>query len=143
MIYTFKCVCHPDAWDQFQRTMAEGPPSLVVCGLCGSEMQRDWKADAPMIDTSACRDHSDIPVRKRVASHFDRGSADQIEAQFKGHIDSRRKQIRDAGGQRGSVKQTHAVPAHLFHGKKKETGDVHYWEDPKNLARHDDCRVDR
>ncbi len=100
----------------------------------GDLLQRDWRTDAPMIDTSACRDHSDIAHDKRVRSHFD--------GKFKQQIEQRRSEIRDAGGQRGSLKQTHAVPAHLFHGKIKETGDKNYWSDPKNLSRHTDCKVE-
>ena len=95
-----------------------------------------------MIDTSACRDHSSIPEGKRVRSGFDHGSPEKIEHQFKQHIEKRRSEIRDAGGQRGSFKQTHAVPAHLYHGKIKETGDKDYWSDSKNLNRHTECKVD-
>lgn len=105
-------------------------------------MDRDWKADAPMLDTAACRDHSDIPYQKRVASAWDRGTPGQVESQFKRHVEGRRKEIRDAGGQRGSFRQTHSVPAHLYHGKIKETGDKNYWNDPKNLSRHNECKVD-
>jgi hypothetical protein len=105
-------------------------------------MERDWQQDAPMLDTSACRDHNDISEGSRVASGFDRGSPEQIEHQFKQHIDQRRTEIRDAGGQRGTFKQTHAVPAHLYHGKIKETKDPNYWQDPKNLSRHKECKVD-
>jgi len=95
-----------------------------------------------MLDTSGCRDHSYIPESKRVASAFDRGSPEKIEARFHQHVQNRRTEIRDAGGQRGSIKQTHAVPAHLFHGKIRETGDKRYWDDPKNIAKHSDCKVD-
>lgn len=143
MIYTFRCDCSQDAWDQFERSIHQGPPQLVMCSLCGGQMHRDWQADAPMIDTSGCKDHSEIKAEKRVRSAWD-GSAspERVEAQFKQHIDVKRKQIRDAGGQRGSIKQTHAVPAHLYHGKIKETGDKKYWDDPKNLSRHRDCKVE-
>lgn len=123
--------------------MAEGPPPKVKCMRCFAVMDRDWQADEPMIDTSACKDHNFIPHQKRVASSWDRGSEEKIEGQFKKHIEQRRSEIRDAGGQRGSIKQTHAVPAHLYHGKIKETGDKNYWQDPKNLNRHSECRVDK
>lgn len=106
-------------------------------------MERDWQADAPMIDTSACRDHSEVRADKRVRSAWDGGkSADRVEHEFKKQIEQRRSQIRDAGGQRGSIKQTHSVPAHLYHGKIKETGDKNYWSDPKNLNRHTECKVE-
>jgi len=106
-------------------------------------MERDWKADAPMIDTSACRDHSEVRADKRVRSAWDGNkSPEKVEAQFNQQVSRRRKEIRDAGGQRGSIKQTHAVPTHLFHGKIAETEDRNYWNDPKNLARHKECKVD-
>ncbi len=143
MIYTFKCLDCGDV-HEVSVSIQFGPPPSVRCGKCRHlpEMQRDWQADAPMIDTSGCRDHNDIPEGKRVLSAFDQGSPERVEHQFKKHIEKRRTQIRDAGGQRGSIKQTHAVPAHLYHGKIKETGDANYWSDPKNLDRHRECKVD-
>jgi hypothetical protein len=139
MIYNFKCDCGAQA--SAQRPMAKGAPAYLKCE-CGKRMHRDWQRDIPMIDTSACRDHSSISEGKRVRSEFDQGSPEKIEHQFKQHIEKRRSEIRDAGGQRGSIKQTHAVPAHLYHGKIKETGDKNYWSDPKNLNRHSECKVD-
>jgi hypothetical protein len=105
-------------------------------------MHRDWQADAPMIGTSGCKDHDFIPHEKRVASAFDRGGESKMEAKFKRQIERRRAEIRDAGGQRGSLRHTHSVPTHLFHGKIRETGDKNYWNDPKNVAKHKSCKVD-
>lgn len=123
--------------------MADGPPKMVICSLCFSEMHRDWKADAPMIDTSGCRDHSEVKASARVRSAWDGGkSPERVEAEFSNQIQRRRAEIRDAGGQRGSLKQTHSVPAHLYHGKIKESGDKNYWNDPKNLAKHRECKVE-
>jgi len=141
MIYTFKC--KKGHVEHVSQSIAKGPPPEgFPCFSCERPMSRDWQADAPMIDTSGCRDHNDIPEGKRVLSAFDQGSPERVEHQFKKHIEKRRTQIRDAGGQRGSIKQTHAVPAHLYHGKIKETGDENYWSDPKNLDRHRECKVD-
>ena len=141
MIYTFRCECHPDAWDQFERSIHDGPPKLVLCSLCGGEMHRDWQADAPMLDTSACRDHDHIPETKRVQRIKAPKSPEAAEAQFRRHITERRKQLAD-GGNQGSFRHTHSVPADLFHGKIKETGDREYWSDPKNVERHRSCKVD-
>lgn len=143
MIYTFKCSC--GAKTEIQRTIAEGPPPSVRCSIngCGGKAVRDWQSDAPMIDTSACKDHSSVRADKQVRSRWDRNkSPERVENEFKQHIQKRRSQIRDAGGQRGPLKQTHAVPAHLYHGKIKESGDKDYWSDPKNLNRHTECKVD-
>jgi len=129
--------------------MAEGPPSTVFCATdsirqgCGKVMLRDWQADAPMLDTSKCRDASDIPLQHQVRSQDDGGkSGARVEREFQEEVRARRKQIRDAGGQRGSIRQTHSVPTHLYHGKIRETGDKAYWDDPSNLARHKECKVE-
>lgn len=140
MNYTFRCECGHRA--NVQASMVIGPPADMVCGKCGDKMGRDWQADAPMLDTSGCRDHSDIPMRHRTASAYDRRSPESMERQFHRQIQNRRKEIKDAGGQRGSIKQTHSVPTHLYHGKIKETGDKNYWSDPKNLNKHKECKVD-
>ena len=148
MNYTFKCPKCKSV-GVFTAPISQGPPSIVTCWVknrrgkkCLTFMRRDWQADAPMLDTSKCKDHNFIPHEKRVASHWDRGGEDRMEQAFQQKITRRRQEIRDAGGQRGSLKQTHAVPSHLFHGKIKETGDDKYWSDPKNLAKHKECKVD-
>lgn len=143
MIYTFKCSC--GATTEVVRSIADGPPPSVRCAIhgCGGRAVRDWQADAPMLDTSSCRDHSHVKESARVRSRFDgRQSAERVEASFKRHVQQRRQQIRDAGGQRGAIKQTHAVPTHLYHGKIRESGDKNYWSDQKNLAKHTECKVD-
>lgn len=141
MIYTFKCLCGNS--DSVSKSISVGPPSHIVCGICGCRMQRDWQTDAPMIDTSGCKDHSSVAQKHQVRSRWDRNKRPEtVENEFKKNIEGRRKQIRDAGGQRGSIRQTHAVPTHLYHGKIKETGDKNYWSDSKNLAWHKDCEVE-
>lgn len=95
------------------------------------------------IDTSACKDHDDIPPEFRVSNNpagVSAGRGRKAEKKYTQGIMERRKELAD--GNRGSVRQTHAVPAHLYHGKIKETKDPHYWKDSKNLSRHNSCRVD-
>jgi hypothetical protein len=140
MIYTFTC---PQGHaNEVQAPISKGPPSSVTC-WCRLEASRDWQADAPMIDTSACRDHDFIPEQMRVASNDGFGigkakAAKKVDA-YKQHIQKRRSQLAD--GNKGSIKQTHAVPAELYHGKIRETGDKNYWQDRKNLDRHKSCKV--
>lgn len=143
MRYTFTC---EDCGSQetIERSMVEGPPEMIECG-CGYGMRRDWQADVPMIDTSSCRDHDFIPPEKRVASNDGfgvgkRGAAKKVEG-FRRHISDRRKQLAE-GGNQGSIRHTHSVPADLYHGKIRETGDRNYWNDPANMARHKNCKVD-
>lgn len=136
MIYSYKCECGEQR--SVSRSMAEGPPKSLECS-CGEAMIRDWLSDLPMVDTSNCRDHNFIPPQHRTISSHDRGTPTQIENQFRSHIKNRRDQLKD--GNRGSIKHTMSVPAHLYHGKIKETGDKNYWNDTKNLSRHKDCKV--
>lgn len=140
MIYTFKC--SQGHVTERQAPISEGPPASVTC-WCRLSAERDWQADAPMIDTSACRDHDFIPETHRVASNDGFGigkakAAKRVDA-YKQHIAAKREQLRD--GNKGSIKQTHAVPADLYHGKIRETGDKAYWQDQKNLDRHKSCKV--
>lgn len=142
MRYTFRCDCDPDAWDQFDRSIHEGPPALVVCSMCGGEMHRDWQADSPMLDTSRCQDADNIPEQHRVQRSSSPSSPAAEEARFSKHIDARRKQLAE-GGNRGSIRHEHSVPADLYHGKIRQTGDRDYWKDPGNLKRHNSCKVSK
>lgn len=99
------------------------------------------------IDTSGCRDHDEIPEKHRIACgsgdrNLTAGQAEAIERRAQRQVDETRKQIAD-GGNRGSMKMTHSIPAALYHGKIKETGDRAYWQDAKNRNRHKSCRVDK
>ena len=143
MRYTFKCESC-EAGIEITAPMSEGPPESVDC-CCGAVAHRDWRADAPMIDTSGCRDADFIPESKRVASNDGfgvgkRGAEKRVRG-FKKHIDERRKALAD-GGNKGNVRHTHSVPADLYHGKIRETGDSKYWQDPANMAKHKSCKVD-
>lgn len=138
MNYTFTC---QDCGSQkvISASIKVGPPEMIECG-CGDAMLRDWQADAPMLDTSACRDHDDIPHEKRVARSSTPRSSAREEAKFQRHNQERRKQLAD-GGNRGSIRHTHSVPADLYHGKIRETGDRNYWKDPANVKRHKSTEV--
>lgn len=139
MRYNYKCEC--GCRQTINGSISVGPPASVVCESCHEEMDRDWKADAPNIDTSNCRDADAIPIEKRVERGMgSMNSGDREERRFQDHINETRKGIAD-GGNRGQMKMTHSVPADLYHGKVRETGDKSYWKDPKNLAKHKSCKV--
>lgn len=36
---------------------------------------------------------------------------------------------------------TNSIPADLYHGKIRETGDRHYWDSPKNRKRHKSTEI--
>lgn len=140
MRYTYRCSYCTNI-QVFDRTMAEGPPGEKVECNCGHEAIRYWKADAPMIDTSACRDHSELKPEFRTRSVWDGNkSPHKVESEFRRDIEEKRKLKREAG-KSGRFKQTMSVPSHLYHGKKRETGDPNYWDDPNNRKRHGDCII--
>jgi hypothetical protein len=142
MIYSFKCEpCGVTA--EARASISVGPPERVRCPVCRKAMERDWLTDTPMLDTSACKDANEIPGKFLTRSLHDKGTPAQIERRFGENLQRRRAEIRDAGGQTKSIKQTHAIPAHIVHGKIKQTGDKQYWNDPKNLAKHSDWKVDK
>jgi hypothetical protein len=114
------------------------PPIHPLCPKCGVSMDRVFGCE---IDTSGCKDHDDIPEQKRVQRRNTPRNAHREEARFKKHIDERRKLYAEAG-QTPNLRHTHSVPADLYHGKIRETGDKNYWNDPKNLSRHKSMKVD-
>lgn len=91
-----------------------------------------------------CKDHDDIPEQSRVSrglGDVSRAAATREEQRFQRHITERRKNLAD-GGNRGSFRHTNSVPADLFHGKIRETGDKEYWNDPRNVRKHKNTKVD-
>ena len=97
------------------------------------------------IDTSGCKDVDDIPHSGQVAYGGERnissGQATSIEAKHGRHNEQTRRELAD-GGNQGSFRKTMQIPAALYHGKIKQTGDRNYWDDPKNRNRHKSCKVD-
>jgi len=96
------------------------------------------------IDTSGCKDHDFIPEASRVIEtdrDYDRSTGVRKEVAFKKAIKKRRAALAN-GGNKGAFKHTTSVPAEMYHGKIKETGDPAYWDDKKNRDRHKGCKVD-
>jgi hypothetical protein len=139
MIYQFTCEPCELVTDIDAR--AFHPPTAPTCE-CGEEMQRVYGAS---IDTSGCKDHDHIEEGSRVHYGGERnissGQAAGIEARHARHNEKTRRELAD-GGNRGLIRKTMQIPATLFHGKIKETGDRQYWDDPKNRNRHKSCKVD-
>lgn len=111
------------------------PPAAPTC--CGQPM---WRVYGCLIDTSGCKDHDDIPEEKRVQRPSRPRSTVAEEAKFRRHIEERRK-LYASEGQTPGLRHTHSIPADLYHGKIKQTGDKDYWQDPKNLNRHRTTKV--
>jgi len=141
MIYTFRCYdCELDA---FKHAKPFTPPSAPRCFNCGKKTSRVFGCN---IDTSGCKDPDDIPHAQRIAcgagsQDMTNGQASALEAKHQRHNDQTRKELAD-GGNRGSFRKSMQIPAALYHGKIKQTGDHKYWDDPKNRNRHKSCKVD-
>lgn len=136
MNYPYKCYsCNADK--TVTASISVGPPPQVQCE-CGVEMQRVWTM--PMVICNADPDY--IKPEDRVFDATDRRSEYTKEGAFQEHIDERRKLVRQAGHNPKTMRMTHSVPADLFHGKIRATGDKNYWDDPSNLKRHTSCKVD-
>lgn len=135
-LFTFTCSKHGDQLVQSPiGTYCEHPR----CSKCGYVMDRNLQADlgSISINASACKDHNWIPPHARVAPHHGRvtkQSAEALERAYGSHIKEQRKAVKKGGG----LRKTASVPAEMFFGKIKETGDKKYWDDPSNRAKHKD-----
>jgi hypothetical protein len=138
MIYPFQCDECGQAVSVNCRPLH--PPPAPICH--GASMRRIYGCQ---INTSACRDASDIPANKRVVRSGVMLGKDvdshREEMRFRRHIDSKRKQIKEDSNKGSPFRHTHSVPADLYHGKIRETGDKDYWQDPSNVSRHKDCAL--
>lgn len=140
MIYPFEC--EPCGITFTADCEAFTPPPAPKCASCGELMTRIYGC---YIDTSGCRDHDHIPESKRVVRSGSITSGRNVNAvreerRFQKHIDQRRQLYKERG-QNPEFQHTHSVPADLYHGKIRETGDANYWDNPKNLARHSSTKV--
>jgi hypothetical protein len=117
------------------------PPSSPICPNCGESLGRVYGCQ---IDTSGCKDHDFIPPEKRInyggMKDLTPGQAAAREAAHQRKIQATRQAVRE-GGNTGDLQKSHDIPAVLYHGKIKETGDRAYWADPKNVKKHNSCKV--
>jgi hypothetical protein len=118
------------------------PPENPTCQCKKlTTMRRIYSA---VIDTSGCQDVDSIPAQHMLCPRPDGMSKSEAEARTRRYQQSNqmlRRQIAE-GGKKEGIKQSHAIPPELYHGKIKQTGDKNYWRDSKNLDRHKSCRVD-
>lgn len=137
--YTFRCSsCRETA--VLRRAFSVGP-TAEPCA-CGGTLEHDLRADVATVelDTAGCRDHNVIAREKRVFRQGTRAQATKLEGAYGRHVKQRRQQLKEDGN-KGTIKQSHAIPADLYHGKIRETGDKQYWQDKKNVDRHSDFKV--
>lgn len=140
MIYGFKCYDCELGKDVDARPFT--PPTAPRCPTCGERMDRVYGCQ---IDFSGCKDPDDVPVHARTAicdeTNLTPGQVAAMECRDQQAIEAKRAKVR-AGGNRGSIRMSASVPAALHAAKIKETGDLKYWDDPKNRNRHKSCKVD-
>lgn len=139
MRYTFECKC---GVIETLSLSVEECDSHPTCKTCGSEMSRNFIADLMtiQINTQGCKDHNTVKADKRVppgGMAFTKKQADRREDLFRKDI-ALKKEAVARGGNKGTIRMKKSVPADLYHGKIKETGDREYWNDKKNLERHRD-----
>jgi len=90
---------------------------------------------------------SEIPKDKRVLSNFLKPhtseQAARLEKAYSKDLERKRAMVAERGksSKKPKIRMTHSVPAHLYHGKIRETGDKDYWHDKANLEQHTDCKV--
>lgn len=133
MIYVFEC--DPCGLTRQLDSKPFQVPEQPLC-VCGKVMDRVYGCE---IDTSGCKDHDDIPPQLQVQRR-NPVNAERLEAAYQRDIQQKRS-MAQAGGNSGSIRMSHSVPAELYHGKIRQTGDKNYWNDPKNLSRHKSTRI--
>jgi len=118
------------------------PPMAPQCPECYSLMDRVYGC---VIDTSGCKDHDEVAPEHRISVSQEKNISSRqtaaVERSYAKKIAQTRRDIAD-GGNRGTRRMTHQIPAALHAAKIKESGDRTYWDDPKNRARHRSCKVD-
>jgi hypothetical protein len=139
MKYTFECKC---GVLETLNLPVEECDSHPTCKKCGKEMTRNFVADlmTVQVNTNGCKDHNKVKAEKRVAPGgmvFTPAQAERREELFRKDI-ALKKEAVARGGNKGLIKMKKSVPADLYHGKIKESGDKDYWNDKKNLNRHKD-----
>lgn len=145
MIYSFDCsTCRRTVQLSLPVSECDSNP---YCAKCGRPMQRNFGADwkTLQINTQSCKDHDEVPAQKRTAPNLGMGispkEARRRERAYANDVQKKRELAETAGGNRGLQRMTHSIPTELFHGKIRQTGDKHYWKDPKNRARHKAWKV--
>lgn len=137
MRYTFECKC---GVLETLNLPVEECDSKPTCKECGKKMTRNFVADlmTVQVNTQGCKDHNQVKHGSRVppgGMSFTKKQAERREELFRKDMAIKKEAV-DRGGNKGRFKMKKSVPADLFHGKIKETGDRDYWNDKKNLNRH-------
>ncbi len=143
MIYLFRCEgCGFE--HEYRASIKSGPPPETACWECKDGMlARVWTPPNIICDGDA----DFVPVHARVTENTGFGDTKaeghRKEVAYQRHMEELRKNKRLYGGNPKFPELTHQVPTELYHGKIKQTGDRHYWDDPANVKKHPNTKVSR
>lgn len=137
MIYNYECDgC--GAVESIQQSIKFSPPESLHCWDCDTTMARIW--EVPFIHCDTDPDY--VPPESRVSGGdgHSKAQARKIEDAYQKDIQNKRSERREFGKNKGG-QLSRSVPAHLYHGKIKQTGDKNYWKDPANLKKHKSTEI--
>lgn len=147
MIYTFTCPLCGDEQLQLPVSECDSRPRCTRCRrrLMTRNFGADWAT--LQVNTNGCKDHDNVPENKRTAPNLGIGiskaEARRRERAYAADVRKKREIAEAAGGNQGPQRMAMSVPTELYHGKIRETGDKHYWKDPKNRNRHKAWKVSK
>ena len=139
MFYPYRCQSCDHEF-LLERQMIDAPDLTQDCPECGGVAGRTWKSlHLVTVGCSGGSDPDKVPEKFRVTQDALHGTtpkqAEKLERAYQEHLDEMRANKKPYG------RITESIPAELFHGKIKETGDKKYWDDPKNRRRHKSVRI--
>lgn len=135
--YLFRCSDCKLEFDQV-RSIKEGPPPPYDCPSCVNGTMEHIILP-PMIHCSGDPDHVPPEFGIQRLGHTggtNAAEAARIEAKYQKDIERKRAMKREAGKSKRAFNMTQSIPAPLYYGKIKQTGDSKYWDDPKNRSKH-------
>jgi hypothetical protein len=122
-----------------QNSIKVQPPDGFPCVSelsCMGRMVRVWEAPQFICDR-ADADHNHVPEQYRVSDRVVPETAAQgraIERAHKEKLARTRREVAENPG--SSFQKEQEIPAHLYHGKIRQTGDRNYWLQKKNRDKH-------
>ncbi len=140
MIYQMECASCGEV--DISKPMSHPAKDGDQCPECmGFDTRRIFAM--PQICTSGCSGASDPDD---VPAEFG-GTQDPLSGARTANVALEKAYQRDIEHKRrnktrgGSRQIKRSVPAELYHGKIKQTGDKNYWDDPKNRRRHPSTKI--
>jgi hypothetical protein len=139
MIFNFQCA--DGHITQIDIKFGEKPPENMPCckPSCSHRAERVWEAphisvapDDFTVAASAAVSRNGRAVTKEEAVRKEKAYARDIQ--------KKRQLYKDQKNVKG-WKPSHSIPPEAYYGKVRETGDLNYWKDSKNLNRAKQFKV--